>query len=57
MSVIVEPDTGVIIATYYDDVASGGQVFLTPEVGANGNIFWSCYGTFADKHLPAACRE
>ncbi len=57
MSVIVEPDTGVIIATYYDDVASGGQVFLTPEVGAGGNIFWSCSGTFADKHLPAACRE
>ena len=57
MSVIVEPDTGVLIVTYHEEVASGGQVFLTPEADSTGGFSWSCSGTFAYKHLPAACRE
>ncbi len=58
LSVIVEPDTGVLIVTYLADVANtGGQVILTPDVDSHGNFAWSCSGTFSDKHLPAACRE
>lgn len=57
MSVVVEPDTGVIIVTYLGEVATGGQIFLTPETSFGGGVSWSCTGTFDDKHLPAACRE
>ena len=56
-SVDVEPDTGVIEINYRDTVAgTGGQLFLEPMVGEDGQITWTCWGTFADKHLPAACR-
>lgn len=33
------------------------QVFLEPVVTPEGSIVWSCGGTFADKQLPAACRD
>lgn len=57
MSIIVEPDTGVLIVTYDEEVASGGQVFLTPELSSTGSLVWNCGGTFEEKHMPAACRE
>lgn len=57
-SMIIEPGTGVIIISYYEETSpSGEQVFLEPTHDEQGWITWTCSGTFADKHLPAACRE
>jgi len=57
-SVTIKPSTGAIIIDYKPEVAStGGQIVLTPTVDPGGNISWSCQGTFANKHLPAACRQ
>ena len=58
MSIIVEPDTGVLIINYYSEVGpNGGQIFMTPSVTSYSSVAWSCSGSFAAKHLPAACRE
>jgi hypothetical protein len=57
-SVVIEPGTGVIIIDYKPEVGStGGQIVLTPTAEPAGHFNWTCEGTFADKHLPAACRS
>ena len=57
-SILVQPGNGWIIINYREHVAStGGQVILVPTVEVDGSIYWSCSGTFDNKHLPAACRE
>ena len=57
-SILVQPGNGWIIINYREDVANtGGQVILVPTVEVGGSIYWSCSGTFMDKHLPAMCRE
>ena len=55
-SIVVEPDTGLIIITFdAEEVPSGGQILLEPSV-EDGYIEWQCSSTIADKHIPAACR-
>lgn len=56
-SVIVEPGTGMIVIEYNEDVGpDGGRLFLQPSVN-DGLVEWSCSGSFADKRMPAACRN
>lgn len=56
-SIIVEPDTGVIIISYrYTTLPAGGQVYLEPNAG-NGVLNWSCTSDIENKLLPAACRD
>ena len=56
-SVVVEAASGRIVVDFTEEVTLvGEQIYLNPEVQANGEIDWSCIGTFEDKHLPAACR-
>ena len=58
-SVIVEPDTGIIVVNYLpDSLPDGGQIILQPYDDGFGGIRWQCSGNgIADKHLPAACRD
>ena len=56
--IAVEPDSGLIEISYSPAVAlTGGQLFLEPEGNDDGTVEWFCWGTFQDKHLPAACRQ
>lgn len=56
-AVLVESDTGSIVVVYKADaIPDGGELYLEPVV-EDGQVTWSCSGTIADKHLPAACRE
>jgi len=57
-SIQVQPGNGWIIINYRETVAdTGGQLILVPTVEVGGSFFWTCSGTFQNKHLPAACRE
>lgn len=55
-SIEIEADTGVIFVDYAESVGGGGRLFLEP-MAESGRLTWICYGTFEDKHLPAACRQ
>lgn len=52
----VLPDNGLIVISFADTVADGGEIYLEPIITEDGFITWSCSGSFEDKHLPAACR-
>lgn len=52
----VEADTGVINIDYAESVVGGGRLSIAPTVNEYG-LTWDCYGTFEDRHLPAACRQ
>lgn len=56
-SVRVMPGTGIVVISYFEDsVSDGGELYLEPYIDDEGYIEWVCSGSFADKHLPAACR-
>ena len=56
-AVIVEAHSGVIVISYYEDTTpEGGEIFMVPDLQADGSVTWSCGATIADKHVPAACR-
>lgn len=56
-AVRVMPGTGIVVISYFEDSTSdGGELYLEPYIDDNGHMDWVCSGTFADKHLPAACR-
>lgn len=53
----VEPGSGSIILSFsLDSRLAGGEVWLEPEVTANGTLQWSCTGSIDAKYLPAMCR-
>ena len=52
---------GVVTITYTTlggNVASGGQVTLTPGTANSGSIVWTCEGAgvITEQYLPATCR-
>jgi Tfp pilus assembly major pilin PilA len=55
-AITIEPDTGVLFVDYDQSVAGGGRLIMEPSV-ANGSVTWTCYTTFSDKLVPAACRR
>ncbi|MGH8222548.1 MAG: pilin [Woeseiaceae bacterium] len=57
-SVVVMPGSGIVVVTYFEDVApEGGQLFLEPRVEAGLVVDWLCSGTLEARHMPAACRD
>ncbi|CAM2995863.1 pilin [Legionella worsleiensis] len=53
---IADDGTAQITITY-TAAAGGGTIIMTPALGANGDVTWTCTaGTLLTKYRPASCR-
>lgn len=56
-SIAAAANTGIITVTVAGTTGTTGTIMLTPNIGAAGQVDWTCGGTVPTKYRPSSCRN